>query len=145
MVATAKSKVKNGASIVNWTSKCSVNEPKVFHVSRGGFSLEIALLNFQQRLLLAEAARKKYDGMVDWSQIVDMPLESFRCNLTLYGNDGSRYVIGGVAEDTSKYPLKLSFEVPIGTKQREVFTQTLKSFMRTVCDEPNDESSQNEV
>jgi hypothetical protein len=81
------------------------------------------MLTEKQRSILAEAASKKYQLTINPTQIVNLILDDFECNF--YFGEEHNFIKGRV-ENCRKFPLRMDFNVPTGSKERDVLEMFLQ-------------------
>jgi hypothetical protein len=75
------------------------------------------MLTEEQQMLLAKTASAKYQLDISPTQIVDLTLDNFECN---YFFGGNKNFITGKVEDFRAFPLRMDFDAPEGSTEREV-------------------------
>jgi hypothetical protein len=99
----------------------STGEVQLFHVTASGIHTYVQMLTVDQRYRLAAAANDKYRGLdVGEQQIADLILSRFECSVN-YNQEYEResHVLRGIVTDFTTFPLRMDFEAPLGSVQRD--------------------------
>jgi hypothetical protein len=80
------------------------------------------MLTEEQRKMLARSASEKYWLDINSTQISHLILDYFECNF--YFGDEHNFIKGEV-ENFRKFPLRMDFDVPVGSKERDVLEMFL--------------------
>jgi hypothetical protein len=81
------------------------------------------MLTEEQRIILSETASAKYQLDIHSTQIAHLILDNFECNF--YVGEANNFIIGKVKE-FRKFPLRMNFDAPEGSAEREVLDYHLK-------------------
>jgi hypothetical protein len=79
------------------------------------------MLTEEQRMILSKTASSKYQLNINSAQIAHLILDSFECNFGTEKNS-----IKGKVKDFRKFPLRMTFDAPEGSTEREVLEKHLK-------------------
>ena len=104
----------------------SNNQNGLFHFSSKGFSTHIRLLTHEQKKLIANKATVLYNLEIDAEQIINMPLTSFQCYIYLNDGENETNLLGEVKLFT-KFPLRIDFKAPRGSREIEMLNKTISS------------------
>ena len=104
----------------------SNNQNRLFHFTSKGFSTHIQLLTHEQKKLLANKATVIYNLKIDSEQVINMPLTSFQCYIYLNDGENETNLLGEV-KLFSKFPLRIDFKAPLGSREIEMLNKTLAS------------------
>jgi hypothetical protein len=99
-----------------------VNQNSLFHFFNGGFYTYVQMLTEQQRKLLRHEVEYKHSIKISIQQIVNLPLTKFTCAMTIYEH-GNGYPITGAVTNFHNFPLRLDFQAPVNTPERQLFEQ----------------------
>jgi hypothetical protein len=80
------------------------------------------MLTEEQREMLAKSASEKYQLDIKSTQIVNLILDNFECNF--YFGEESNFIKGRV-EDFRKFPLRMDFNAPEGSEERDALEMFL--------------------
>ena len=94
---------------------------QIFHYNNDIIYAFVEMLTNNQKLIIVDAIKNKYGfDTIDKSQVVNLILSRFDCSIKL--KDGNRQrLMKGEVKNFYEYPLKLVFDAPIGSIQREIF------------------------
>jgi hypothetical protein len=81
------------------------------------------MLTEEQRKLLSKTASAKYQLNINSTQIAHLPLGNFECNY-YFGTE--KNFIKGKVNDFNKFPLRMNFDAPEGSTEREVLNNHFK-------------------
>ena len=84
-------------------------------------SHSLQMLMEEQRMILSKTASAKYQLNINSAQIAHLILDNFECNF----GTGKNWIKGKV-EDFRKFPLRMDFDAPEGSTERE----TLKLYLQ---------------
>lgn len=111
--------VSIGDPILSKSKALSTQQPKLFHFSDSGFFTKVEMLTNKQRDIFMDIVKQKYDIDLKTNQIVNLILSRFECTLQSVHNN-EKFFLKGVVTQMHQFPLRLNFEAPIGTKDRNL-------------------------
>jgi len=85
------------------------------------------MLTEEQRIILSKTASAKYQLNINSAQIAHLILDSFECNLGTGKN-----LIKGKVDDFRKFPLRMDFDAPEGSTEREALKLQLQQGSKNV-------------
>ena len=92
----------------------------LFTFTPEGFYTHIQMLTDKQRKVLAETVNYKNNIDVDSNQFENIILTNLTCDIVLYDNK-TKVRLSGEVSTFNKFPLRLNFDYPTETKERELF------------------------
>ena len=120
-------------TLVKKKSPSNRTSEKIFHSSNYGFTTYIDMLTTAHRNVLLSTVNKKYHIKVDVSQIVNLILSKFECLLTMYDENGKKYLLKGNVFDFRHFPLRMNFQAPLRSAERRVFLLQDESDLDFMC------------
>ena len=112
-------------------SKSKLNKTKsIFHFTSEGFYASIQTLTKEQKYLLVEEAKQKYNFDAQIHQIVDLKLKDFVCELYLFGYDNDREkiietILHGKVKTFKSSNLLLQFDYKNDSQEIKLFKEYL--------------------
>ena len=95
------------------TKNSDNDQSRIFHFNDEGFFTFVQTLNQDHKNALVRALFNKYSINVNISQILNIPLAYFRCEIDFYDQENLRNLtITGQVDDFDQHPYKLVFKVP---------------------------------
>ena len=90
-------------------------------------SHSLQMLTEEQRMILSKTASAKYQLNINSAQIAHLILDNFECNF----GTGKNWIKGKV-EDFRKFPLRMDFDAPEGSTERETLKLHLQQGSKNV-------------
>jgi len=87
------------------------------------------MLTSEQRKILSKTASEKYNLDIAPSQIAHLVLDNFECHINFGGKND---FIKGRVDHFRKFPLRMDFEAPKGSKEREVLKPYLQQHSQDI-------------
>jgi hypothetical protein len=85
------------------------------------------MLTEEQKIILSKTASAKYQLNINSAQIAHLVLDNFECNFGTGNN-----LIKGKVEDFRKFPLRMDFDAPEGSTEREALKLQLQQSSKNV-------------
>lgn len=109
------------------------NQSRIFHFYDQGFYAFIETLNKDYKNVLTRDLFDKYSINVDNSQILNIPLAYFGCEIVLYDQKHLKNVsIIGKVRNFNQHPYKLIFNVHSNSTERNLFEEKTKVSERDI-------------
>lgn len=117
---------------LNWLSigyPTLVMQPKngtnvTFNLKPEGFDVKIDMLTSSHKLIFKNVVKRKYNINIKEEQIVSLVPAKLTCQIEFTANT-ERMLINGQVIQLNRFPLKVSFSAPVGSKERTAFEQRL--------------------
>lgn len=109
------------------TKQLNSNLSRLFHFYDQGFFTLIETLNKDYKNALSRALLDKYSINVNNSQIINIQLKYFECEIVLYNHKNLRnLIIIGQVKNLNQHPYKMMFKAPLNSTERNIFEQKIK-------------------
>jgi microcystin-dependent protein len=94
---------------------------QIFHYNNDMIYAFVDMLTDNQKLIIVQAIKDKYSfDKINESQVLNLILSRFDCSIKLKNGIRPR-IMRGEVKNFYEYPLKLTFDAPIGSEHREIF------------------------
>lgn len=115
------------------TKQSNNDQSRIFHFSDEGFFTFIETLNNDYKNAFARALFVKYSLNVSSTQIVNIPLAYFGCQIILYNKSNLKNVsLFGQVKNFSEHPYKLIFKAPSNSTERRLFEEKIKNMEKNI-------------
>lgn len=107
------------------TSVGQTGQSRLFHFNDQGMYTYVETLTQRHQSAFTTAVSRKHSIAVNADQIIDIPLSTFECKITL--NDTTTGTLTGRVSNFDQHPFRLDFQVPLNSIERQLVVNKTQS------------------